>query len=83
LAGYWTVKIAIGLKSPLVGFEPEVFVLEKSGKEGKHVKARKIEDDELVPHDEFILAVENAMRDVRTRLVTPSAVATPPPPTAN
>ena len=81
LAGYWTVKIAIGLKSPMVGFEPEVFVLEKSGKEGKHVKARKIEDDELVPHDEFILAVENSMRDVRSRLVTPPSVSTPEPPT--
>jgi 20S proteasome alpha/beta subunit len=81
LAAYWTVKIAIELKSPMVGYAPDVFVLEKTGKDGKHVKARKVDENELVSHDEFILAVENAMRGVRDRLADGAAPATPVPPT--
>jgi hypothetical protein len=82
LAGYWTVKIVIDLKSPGVGFTPDVFVLEKSGKDGKHARARKIEDAELAAHDEFILAVEGAMRDVRARLIDSMSAQAPVPPTA-
>ena len=81
LAGYWTVKIAIELKSPGVGFTPDVFVLEKAGKDGKHARARKVEDDELAPHDEFILAVENAMREVRNKLIDSAPALAPGPPT--
>jgi hypothetical protein len=75
------VKIAIELKSPMVGFTPDVFVLEKSGKDGKHVRARKVEENELVQHDEFILAVENSMRDVRRKLIDVAIDSTPAPPT--
>lgn len=81
LAGYWTVKIAIELKSPMVGFTPEVFVLEKAGKDGKHVKAKKIDENDLVQHDEFIMSVETAMRDVRRKLIDNSSDPTPSPPT--
>jgi 20S proteasome alpha/beta subunit len=81
LAGYWTVKIAIELKSPMVGYTPDVFVLENAGKHGKHVRARKVDDNELAAHDEFILAVENSMRDVRRSLIDSEALPTPSPPT--
>jgi hypothetical protein len=80
LAGYWTVKVCIELKTAHVGFEPDVFVLEKTGAHGQHMKTRHISADELSQHDEFILAVENAMRDVRRQRLTEGASVAPAPP---
>src|ERR1019366_2435757 len=54
LAAYWTIKIVIDLKTTGVGYGPDVFVLQKSGRDGKHAKARQIAADELAEHDEFI-----------------------------
>lgn len=82
LVGYWTVKIGIQLKSPGVGFDPEVFVLEKVGRDGKHARARQIQNEELAQHDEFIVAVEDAMRDVRKKILTGGEPSPPAPPTA-
>jgi len=82
LAGYWTVKAVIELKTQGVGFEPDVFVVESG-------VARQIENGKLREHDEFIRAVEHAMRSVRdtmlagaTTQAAPVEAPPPPPPPA-
>ena len=51
-----------------VGFEPDVFILEAvSGKP----KARQLDQAELVEHQSFIAAAEDAMRAVRTGMISP------------
>jgi 20S proteasome alpha/beta subunit len=83
LAAYWTVRIGIDLKTMMVGDGPDVFVLEKHGTGGKHVRAHQLDDARLAEHDEFISAVMEQMRGVRDRmLLGPVAPAPATAPTA-
>jgi 20S proteasome alpha/beta subunit len=78
LAAYWTVKIAIELKTPGVGFEPDVHVIEPTGR-GDKTHARQVLAAELEQHDGFIDAVKQAMQGVVGKLrigETPDAVPT-------
>lgn len=81
LAAYWTVKVAIELHTTGVGFGIEVFVLEKHGRDGKHVRAIQLGPQNLQEHDEFIDAAHMAMRSVRDRLSGGGNSDAPPPPT--
>jgi hypothetical protein len=78
LAGYWTVKVVTQLRTYGVGCGVEVFTLMHKG---NAAIAEKIIDSALNEHDEFIAAVEEAMRGVRDLMVGnhAAAPATPPP----
>jgi hypothetical protein len=78
LAGYWTVKEVTQLRTSGVGCGAEVFTLRHSG---NAAIAEKIPDSALNEHNEFIEAVEEAMRGVSDRMVGKVAGApyVPPP----
>jgi hypothetical protein len=78
LAGYWTVKVVTQLRTYGVGCGVEVFTLKN---QGNVAIAEKIADSALDEHNEFIAAVEEAMRGVRDVMVgnLAGASATPPP----
>jgi hypothetical protein len=60
ILAYWTVTVGIKhLKSPYIGFEADVFVLER---DGANYKASQIERDQLRLYDQFIDAVEASIR---------------------
>jgi 20S proteasome alpha/beta subunit len=73
LAAYWTVRIAIDLKSHGVGFDTDVFVMNGSG-------CKKLSSDELEDHNEFIRAAEEQLRTLKTTIQGTSKVDVPPPP---
>ena len=62
LAGYWTVKTVIELRTQTVGFDVDVFVLDTAG---SAPSARKLEKSELSEHNGFIEAAENGLRSVK------------------
>ena len=81
LAAYWTIQHAIDMKIFGVGFDVDVFAVEPKD---KGFAARKLDDAELTEHREFIRAVEDAMRSVRTQMNSAPADSPPtPPPTLN
>jgi 20S proteasome alpha/beta subunit len=80
LAAYWTIQIAIELKTIMVGYETDVFVLEKHGAAGKHVRAHRLEADRLEEHNGFINAVRAQMRAVRDQMLLAPGTPEPPPP---
>lgn len=60
ILAYWTVKVGIQvLKSPYIGFEVDVFVLER---DGATYKASQIDRDQMRLYDEFITSVEASIR---------------------
>jgi hypothetical protein len=78
LAGYWTVKVVTQLRTSGVGCGVEVFTLRHNG---NSATAEKIADSALAEHDEFIAAVEEAMRGVRDQMMGRAAGSqTPSPP---
>jgi hypothetical protein len=78
LAGYWTVKVVTQLRTSGVGCGVEVYTLRD---QGTAAVAEKIPDSALGEHDEFIAAVEDAMRGVRDQMMGKvQAPGTPPPP---
>jgi hypothetical protein len=79
LAAYWTVKVAIDLKSSGVGFAPDVSVLEKvTG--GPGYAARQLGPNDLKETNDFISEAEGALRSIRDRM-KPSGGAVSLPPT--
>jgi len=78
LAAYWTVRHAIVMKVQGVGFKVDVFVVEPKG---KSFVARQLDDAELIEHEDFIKASEDAMRGVRDQLAAPAQLAVQAPPT--
>lgn len=82
LVAYWTVKVAIDLKSPMVGFTPDVFVLDAPNpKAPDKFIGRQVNESQLLEHSGFIKSVEDAMRSVRDGIVNPPAAASTEPPT--
>jgi 20S proteasome alpha/beta subunit len=66
LAAYWTVKVAIDLKSSGVGFEPNVSVLEL-GADHK-LLGRELVAADLAETMDFIKEAEDALRSIRDRM---------------
>jgi hypothetical protein len=70
LAAYWTVQHAIDMRVFGVGFAVDVFVVETVNAKAR---ARKLNQAELVEHQSFIAAAEDALRGVRTGMIAPAA----------
>lgn len=77
LAAYWTVKTAIALKSPGVGFSVDVFTLAPDG--DAHT-ATQYSDAALSEHDDFIAAAESALRQIKDATKGGDVGAAEPPP---
>jgi 20S proteasome alpha/beta subunit len=75
LAGYWTVRVVTQLRTSGVGCGVEVFTVRDVG--GKSVAA-KVEDSAVEEHDDFIAAVEDAMRSVRDNMSKTATAPSPP-----
>jgi 20S proteasome alpha/beta subunit len=73
LAAYWTVQIAIDLKSFGVGFDTDVFVINGSG-------CKKLSTDQLDGHKEFIRATEEQLRTLKATIQGKTTTEIPPPP---
>lgn len=73
LAAYWTVKHAIEMKTPGVGFDVDVFTIEKSG---SSYVAVQLDAAHLKEHEDFRMEAEKRMSSLRDEL---KAAATPAP----
>jgi 20S proteasome alpha/beta subunit len=80
LVAYWTVKTVIDAKTSGVGYEPDVFVLEKVGKD---FKSRQLSKQDMQAHDEFIGQACEAMRSIRDKMSGKSGAPGEDPPTLN
>ena len=76
LVAYWTVKTAIDLKSPGVGFDTDVFLLESIN---NVICGRQIRSEELQEHDDFIKNAEDALRSIRERMSGTEGHTSEPP----
>ena len=76
LLAYWTVVIAINLKTFGVGFDPDVFVLARSG---ANYEASQVEQAQLQVHNDFIDASAAAIRKLREAQVEETQPQQPPP----
>ena len=78
LAGYWTVKVVTQLRTSGVGCGVEVYTLRN---DGTKAIAEKVPESALGEHDEYINAVEDAMRGVRDQMMGKvQTTSTPAPP---
>jgi hypothetical protein len=77
LAAYWTVRHVIDMHVQGVGFAVDVFLVETA--DGKP-RARQLDQAELVEHQSFIAAAEDAMRGVRNGMIAPAADVEAGPP---
>lgn len=82
LAAYWTVKVAIDLKSSGVGFAPDVSVLEKASGAAGYV-ARQLGPNDLRETNDFIAEAETALRSIRDRMKPSGGAVSQPPTLAN
>ena len=78
LAAYWTVKVAIDLKSSGVGFAPDVSVLEKAT-DGPGYIARQLGPNDLNETNDFIAEAESALRSIRDRMKPSGGDVSQPP----
>ncbi len=78
LAAYWTVKVAIDLKSSGVGFAPDVSVLEKATG-GPGYIARQLGPNDLKETNDFIAEAESALRSIRDRMKPSGGDVSQPP----
>jgi 20S proteasome alpha/beta subunit len=74
LLAFWTIVIAINLKTFGVGFDPDVFVL---ARDGANYRASQVEQAQLQVHNDFIAASADVIRKLREASVEESG----PPPT--
>jgi hypothetical protein len=78
LAAYWTVKVAINLKSSGVGFAPDVSVLEKAPGGSGYI-ARQLGPNDLNETNDFIAEAESALRSIRDRMKPSGGDVSQPP----
>jgi 20S proteasome alpha/beta subunit len=80
LAAYWTVKHAIDMKTQGVGFDVDVFTIEKSG---SSYVARQLDAANLKEHEDFRMEAEkrlSSLRDELTAAAAPGATSPSEPP---